>query len=133
MAPEPENGSNETDQTSFSAFFAETYYDIQIKQLISYQKDQVYDRGISRHAPQSSLNSFLLTPLDTMGCCMETCLLRTILKTSFPPSYSCLILQKAGDTVQLTVLITECQVVSHSSSGAKLLIFLPLIDNGFSK
>lgn len=133
MAPEPENGSNQTDQTSFSTFSAETYHDIQIKQLISYQKDQVYDRDVSRHALQSSLNCFLLTPLETMGCHMETCLLWTFLKTSFPTSYGCLILQKAGDTVQSTALITECQGVSHSRSGAKLLIFLPLRDDGFSK
>lgn len=56
-----------------------------------------------------------------------------IFKDILPPSYGSLILQKAGDTVQLTALITECQVVSHSNSGAKLLIFLPLMDDGFSK
>lgn len=70
MAPEPENGSNGTDQTGFSTSFAETYHDIQIKQLISLQKGQVYDREF--HALQSSWNSLLLTPLDAMGCCMET-------------------------------------------------------------
>lgn len=83
MAPEPENRSNQTDQTGFSTSFAETCHDVQIKQLILFQKGQVYDREF--HAPQSTWNSLLLTLLGAMGCCMETCLLGALLKTSFLP------------------------------------------------
>lgn len=127
MAPETENGSNQTDQT----FFAEVYYDTQIKQLISYPKYHVYDRDVSCHAPLSSLNPFILTLLDTMGCCMKTCLLWMFLNNP-SPHYGCLTVQKAGDTAQLPAL-TACQGGSHSSSRAKLITCLPLMDNGFSK
>lgn len=94
----------------------------QIKQLISYKKDEVYDQDASSHAPQSSLNLFVWAPLDS-GLLHGSLFVMNIFKDFLPPSYGCLIPQKAGDTAQLAALITERRAVSHSSSGAMLLYF----------